>query len=133
MKGILCYEWMSFGLSSGLSCFQKITSSLADIPRVLAYYNDVVEHELSIFFHDQQFWHQFKCFQQHPVTLILQKKHFRASKKYCFVFFLCSSTENLIVQYINHFLFFYHQLMGVDFFLLHLLCLFNLFFLAVIF
>ena len=132
MKGILCYECMSFGLSSGLSCFQKITSTLADIPGVLAYYNDVVVHELSIFFHNQQFWHQFKYLQQHPVTLILQKKNFRASKKYCF-FFLCSSTENLIVQYINHCLFFYHQLMGVNFFLLYLLCLFNLFFLAVIF
>lgn len=75
-KGVLCYEWMPFGLSSGLSCFQKITSILADIPGVLAYCNDIVVHGPPIFFHDQQFWHLFKCLQQHSVALILQKEHF---------------------------------------------------------
>lgn len=88
LKGVLCYEWMPFGLSSGLSCFQKITSILADIPGVLAHCNDIVVHGLPIFFHDQQFWHLFKCLQQRLVTLSCRKSIFGTSTISCAFFYV---------------------------------------------
>lgn len=129
LKEVLCYKRMLFGLSSGVNCFQKITSILADIPGVLTYCNDVV-HRLPIFFHDQQFWHIFKCLQQHPVTLILQKGHFLELTK--FIVLLCSPTADLIYKP-YWFFFFYYQLKVVVCFpyFIFFFSLFKLFFPAV--
>lgn len=128
LKEVLCYKRMLFGLSSGVNCFQKITSILADIPGVLTYCNDIVVHRLPIFFHDQQFWHVFKCLQQHPVTLILQKGHFLELTK--FIVLLCSPTADLI--YKPYWVFFLLSAQGsglfslFHFFLVYLNCFFLL-------
>ena len=85
-------------------------------PGVLAYCNDIVVHWLSIFFHDQQFWHQFKCLQQHPVTLMYRKSIFGASKIYCAFFSVFSHWKFNRLIYKPLF-FSYHQLKVVNVFL----------------